>query len=76
MPVMREYGCRSLLLSSRRLFTADGLSEYLTAGLSGVRLYFTTESAEECVLVTKRYLGMNSHTPSAVMDKLTQEVRS
>ena len=70
MPIIKEYGCRNVLLTARRLFTAENLKPYMTAGLSSVRLSFTTENAAECALIAKRYLGLNSHKPVNVMNDL------
>lgn len=63
-PVIKEYGCRNILLNSKKLFLADKAEDYISAGLWGVRLMFTTENAVECAAVAERYLGRNEHTPN------------
>jgi len=64
-PVVREFGCRNVILNSKKLFLADRAKDYLQAGLWGVRLAFTTENAIECAAVTERYLNRNNYTPNA-----------
>ena len=63
-PVVPEFGCRNVLLSSKKLFMADKRGATATLGLWAERLYFTTENAIECVSVMKRYLGLGGYTPS------------
>lgn len=63
-PVLKEFGCRNTILNSKKLFLADRQSDYMTAGLWGVRLQFTTENAMECSAIMARYLGMNDYEPS------------
>lgn len=63
-PVVKEYGCRNVIYNAHKLFLADKRDELLTAGLWGMRLMFTTESARECVEVAKSYLGMNNYQPN------------
>lgn len=63
-PVTRAFGCRNVLWSSSKLHLAPRSREYLTAGLWGVRLNFTTENADECVRITERYLEMGTYEPS------------
>lgn len=62
-PVIRESGCRSVLLNSRKLFLADRQKDYRKLGLWGVRLQFTTENPRECLQVAKRYLGQGAYEP-------------
>jgi putative protease len=63
-PVMREYGCRNVIYNAHKLFLADKRDELLSAGLWGMRLLFTNESARECVEVAKAYLGMTDYRPN------------
>lgn len=63
-PVTRAFGCRNVVWSSAKLHLAPRSREYLTAGLWGVRLNFTTENADECVRITQRYLEMGTYEPS------------
>lgn len=65
-PILPEYNGRSTLYSSDKLFLANRKKDYEHIGLWCGRLDFTTESAEECVLITQRYLGQNKHTPASV----------
>ena len=63
-PVMKEFGCRNVIYNAHKLFLADRRDELLSAGLWGMRLLFTTESARECVEVAKAYLGMTDYQPN------------
>ena len=63
-PVVREFGCRNVIYNAHKLFLADRRDELLSAGLWGMRLLFTTESARECVEVAKAYLGMTDYRPN------------
>ncbi len=63
-PVMKEYGCRNVVYNAHKLFLADKRDELLSAGLWGMRLMFTTESARECVEVARSYLGLSDYQPN------------
>ena len=63
-PVVKEFGCRNVIYNAHKLFLADKRSDLLGAGLWGLRLMFTTESARECVEVAKSYLGLNDYQPN------------
>ena len=63
-PVVPEFGCRNILLNSKKLFMADKRRLTASLGLWAERLMFTTENAVECVAVMKRYMGLSSYTPS------------
>ncbi len=63
-PVTRSFGCRNVVWSAAKLHLAPRSREYLTAGLWGVRLNFTTENADEVVRITERYLEMGTYEPS------------
>ena len=65
-PVMKEYGCRTVIYNAHKLFLADKRDEVLSAGLWGLRLLFTTESARESVEVAKAYLGLTDYRPNMV----------
>ena len=65
-PVMREWNCRTMVLSPQKLFLANRSREYLAAGLWGVRLMFTTENSSECVAIAKRYLEIGNYEPGGV----------
>ena len=60
-PVIREFGCRNVVLNAHRLFLADKRADYENIGLWGVRLMFTTESPRECVLTARAYLGESDY---------------
>jgi len=62
-PIIADFGCRNVLLSSKKLFMADKLKRLSSLGVWAQRLSFTTENAIECVAVTKRYLGEGRYTP-------------
>lgn len=65
-PVMKEYGCRNVIYNAHKLFMADKRDELLSAGLWGLRLLFTTESARECVEVARAYLGQTDYRPNMI----------
>lgn len=64
LPILPEYNGRSLLYSADKLFLGAKKKDLDGSGLWCGRLDFTTESAEECVLVTQRFLGQNKHNPA------------
>jgi putative protease len=65
LPVVREFGCRNVILNSKKLFLADRRKDFCSIGLWGARLNFTTENAAECVSVTSLYLGEGKFEPSS-----------
>ena len=65
-PVIREFGCRNVVLNAHRLFLADKRADYENIGLWGARLLFTTESARECVLIAKTYAGAAEYSPTNI----------
>jgi putative protease len=64
-PVVHEFGCRNVVLNSKKLFLADKRTETGAVGLWGERLMFTTENAVECAAVMKRYLGQGDYEPGS-----------
>ncbi len=67
-PVTRGFGCRNTLWSAQKLHLVGRSREYLSAGLWGVRLAFTTENAEECARIAERYLERGSYEPSSTTE--------
>ena len=65
-PVVREFGCRNVILNAHKLFLADKLEDVLDCGLWAGRLMFTTESPRECVMVTKTYQGQSEYRPNGL----------
>ena len=65
-PVVREFGCRNVILNAHKLFLADKLDDILGCGLWAGRLLFTTESPRECVMVTKAYQGQSDYRPNGL----------
>ena len=65
MPTVRTFGCRNTVYSSKKLFLAGRSREYMSAGLWGVRLSFTTENANECAAIAERFLGLGDYEPVA-----------
>ena len=63
-PVVPAPGCRNELLNSQKLFLADKAADYRRIGLWAQRLLFTTETPDECVQVTRRYLEQGSWSPN------------
>ncbi|MBR5113719.1 MAG: DUF3656 domain-containing protein [Oscillospiraceae bacterium] len=64
-PVLRQPGCRTLMLSGSKMFLADRAKDWANLGLWAGRLNFTTENARECVAVTARYYGLGPYEPVA-----------
>jgi len=62
-PVEPDFGCRNVLLHSKKLFMADKRRTITSLGIWAERLFFTTENAIECVTVMKRYMGLSGFTP-------------
>jgi putative protease len=63
-PVVPEFGCRNILLNSKKLFMSDKRASTSTIGIWAERLSFTTENAHECVETMKRYMGVGAYSPS------------
>lgn len=49
--------CTNIIYNSRPLFMADKMDEIKETGVAGARLYFGTETPEECVKIYKMYSG-------------------
>ncbi|MDR2665491.1 MAG: U32 family peptidase [Oscillospiraceae bacterium] len=62
-PVIRSFGCRNTILNSKKLFMADKRQDTSSIGLWAERLLFTTENANECLAVLRRYLGLGDYAP-------------
>lgn len=60
--LLGQYGCRCEVENSRVLFLADK-PEWRQCGLTFARLRFTTESAQQCDAVLRRYQGADEWTP-------------
>lgn len=65
-PVVKEFGCRNVIYNAHKLYLADKREDILSAGLWGMRLLFTTESALECAEVARSYLGLSDYTPNVL----------
>lgn len=63
-PVIKEFGCRNVVLNSQKLFLADRVQHLDSLGLWALRLMFTTENAHECYAVTQRYMNTGHYEPS------------
>ena len=61
--VAPEFGCRNVLLNSKKLFMADKQRAIASLGLWAQRLMFTTENALECAAVMKRYIERSGYEP-------------
>ena len=62
-PVLCGHGCRSEIQNSKTLFLADK-PEWQRCALRWARLRFTTETAEECLAVLRRYQGQGGYAPA------------
>lgn len=65
-PVLREFGCRNLVLSGSKLFLADRGADFAGSGLWGARLVFTTESSRECTEIARSYRGLSQYRPNGL----------
>ncbi|MDO4989047.1 MAG: DUF3656 domain-containing protein [Eubacteriales bacterium] len=65
-PVVREFGCRNVIYNAHKLYLADKAEDLYGAGLWGLRMMFTTESARECLEVAKVYLGQSDYQPNVL----------
>ena len=65
-PVIKEAGCRNVILNAHKLFLADRLQDLERCGLWGYRLLFTNEGAEECVRIADSYLGKTDYVPNGL----------
>ena len=63
-PVEKEFGCRNVIFDGHKIFLADRPELFADAGLWGLRLLFTTESARECAMVAQRYRDRNEYLPN------------
>lgn len=54
-PILREFGCRNLLLNGKPLYLADKREDWSQLGLWEGRLFFTTETSEDCVRIFRGY---------------------
>ena len=65
-PVVREFGCRNVILNAHKLFLADRTDDILACGLWAGRLMFTTETPRECVQIVRAYQGTSDYRPNGV----------
>lgn len=65
-PVVKEYGCRNVIYNAHKLYLADKKDDLYSAGLWGLRMMFTTESARECVEVAKGHMGLSDYKPNVL----------
>ncbi|MDR1131890.1 MAG: U32 family peptidase [Oscillospiraceae bacterium] len=65
-PVVREAGCRNVILNAHRLFLADRKKDLARCGLWGIRLLFTNEGPEECIRVADSYRGGTGYVPNGL----------
>ena len=65
-PIVKEPGCRNVILNAHKLFLADKVADLRECGLWAGRLMFTTESPRECALLAKAYKGMNDYRPNGL----------
>jgi len=65
-PVVKEFGCRNVIYNAHKLYLADKKDDLYSAGLWGLRMMFTTESARECVEVTRGHMGLSDYKPNVL----------
>ena len=64
--VVKEFGCRNVILNAHKLYLADRQDELSESGIWGERLLFTTESARECAEVARAYMGQSEYRPNVL----------
>ena len=65
-PVVKEFGCRNVVYNAHKLYLADKKEDLFSAGLWGLRMVFTTESARECVEVVRGHMGLSDYKPNVL----------
>ncbi len=65
-PVVREFGCRNVILNAHKLYLGDKMEDVRDSGVWAARLMFTTESPRECLQVAKSYLGKSDYRPNGL----------
>lgn len=65
-PVVKEFGCRNVVYNAHKLYLADKKDDLFSAGLWGLRMMFTTESARECVEVVRGHMGLSDYKPNVL----------
>ena len=65
-PVVKEFGCRNVIYNAHKLYLADKKEDLYSAGLWGLRMMFTTESARECAEVARGYMGLSDYKPNVL----------
>ncbi|NLB28716.1 MAG: U32 family peptidase, partial [Clostridiales bacterium] len=65
-PVMRASAdsCRNFVFSPRKIFLAGRTGDF--KGAWGMRLAFSTENAQECAAVMRRYIGEGQYEPGGI----------
>ena len=54
------------LYNAHKLYLADKKEDLFSAGLWGLRMVFTTESARECVEVVRGHMGLSDYKPNVL----------
>ena len=62
-PLLPEFGHRTLILNSQKLFLADKKRDWENIGVAMARLSFTSENARECVSVYDAYFSGGEYAP-------------
>lgn len=65
-PVIKEFGCRNVILNAHKLFLADRRRDLESCGIWGIRLLFTNEGPEECVRIADSYAGKTDYVPNGL----------
>ncbi|MFB0919476.1 MAG: U32 family peptidase, partial [Oscillospiraceae bacterium] len=65
-PVVKESGCRNVILNAHKLFLGDRKRDLESCGLWGIRLLFTNEGPEECVRIADSFLGKTDYAPNGL----------
>ena len=65
-PVTKHFGCRNTVWASRKLWLGDAASDWVSCGLWGARLNFSTESPRECLEVANSYIHGTGYRPNGM----------
>ena len=65
-PVVREYGCRNVILNAHKLYLADKKEDLMSSGLWAMRMMFTTESGREAYETARCYMGLSDYKPNVL----------
>ena len=63
-PIIPDFGHRTVILNSQKLYLADKRHDFSNLGVTYARLSFTKENAREAVSVMDAYSGLGEYAPN------------